>query len=106
MTRLFGEFLDDVTALTGHAFQTVTITADGADLKAGGLARLSATWTYVVQDNPFGTDFGRAVQEISRLLDLQYSCQVSPELLMSRSPGAHVGSLRALTSGLSEEWTV
>ncbi len=68
MTRLFTQFRDDVTALTGHAFQTVTITADGADLAAGGLARPSATWTYVVQDNPFGTDFGRAVKSISRLL--------------------------------------
>ena len=68
MTRLFSRFRDDVTALTGHAFQTVTITADGADLAAGGLARPSATWTYVVQDNPFGTDFGRAVKSISRLL--------------------------------------
>ncbi len=68
MTRLFSQFRDDVTALTGHAFQTITITADGADLAAGGLARPSATWTYVVQDNPFGTDFGRAVKAISRLL--------------------------------------
>jgi len=68
MTRLFSQFRNDVTALTGHAFQSVTITADGADLAAGGLARPSATWTYVVQDNPFGTDFGRAVKSISRLL--------------------------------------
>jgi preprotein translocase subunit SecA len=68
MTRLFSQFRGDVTALTGHAFQTITITADGADLAAGGLARPSATWTYVVQDNPFGTDFGRAVKSISRLL--------------------------------------
>ena len=68
MTRLFSQYRDDVTALTGHAFQTVTITADGADLAAGGLARPSATWTYVVQDNPFGTDFGRAVKAVSRLL--------------------------------------
>ena len=68
MTRLFSQFRDDVSTLTGHAFQTITITADGADLAGGGLARPSATWTYVVQDNPFGTDFGRAVKAISRLL--------------------------------------
>jgi len=68
MTRLFSQFRDDITTLTGHAFQTITITADGADLAGGGLARPSATWTYVVQDNPFGTDFGRAVKAISRLL--------------------------------------
>jgi preprotein translocase subunit SecA len=68
MTRLFSQFRDEVATLTGHAFQTITITADGADLAGGGLARPSATWTYVVQDNPFGTDFGRAVKAISRLL--------------------------------------
>jgi len=68
MTRLFSQFLDDVTAQTVATFQTARITTSGADLAAAGLKRPSATWTYVVQENPFGTDFGRAVQAISRLL--------------------------------------
>jgi preprotein translocase subunit SecA len=68
MTRLFSQFLDDVTAHTEATFQTAAITADGVDLAAVDLKRPSATWTYVVQENPFGTDFGRAVKSISRLL--------------------------------------
>jgi preprotein translocase subunit SecA len=68
VTRLFSQFLDDVTAQTEATFQTAAITVEGVDLAAADLKRPSATWTYVVQENPFGTDFGRAVQAISRLL--------------------------------------
>jgi preprotein translocase subunit SecA len=71
MTRLFSQFRDDVTALTGHAFQTITITKDGADLAGGGLARPSATWTYVVQDNPFGTAVERAMRRLAGRKDRQ-----------------------------------
>ena len=42
------------------------ITAEGADLDAAGLKRPSATWTYLVQDNPFGTDFDRALRRLVR----------------------------------------
>jgi preprotein translocase subunit SecA len=68
LTGMFGEFTGEVAAATEETFRTAPISADGADLAAAGLKRPSATWTYVVQDNPFGTDFGRAVQAISRLL--------------------------------------
>ena len=68
LTRLFGRFSGDVRDRARATFETTAITADGADLAAAGLKRPSATWTYVVQENPFGTDFGRAVQAVSRLL--------------------------------------
>ncbi|MFG1999580.1 accessory Sec system translocase SecA2 [Spirillospora sp. NPDC048911] len=35
-------------------FTTLTATPDGIDLTAAGLQRPSATWTYLVHDNPFG----------------------------------------------------
>ena len=60
--------LRDVEARSAHTFQTVTITADGADLEAAGLKRPTATWTYLVQDNPFGTDIDRALRDAGRLL--------------------------------------
>ena len=41
------------------------ITADGADLSAAGLKRPTATWTYLVQDNPFGTDIDRALRSVA-----------------------------------------
>jgi preprotein translocase subunit SecA len=68
LTRRFSEFTGQLAAATEQAFRAAPIGASGADLAAAGLKRPSATWTYVVQDNPFGTDFGRAVQAISRLL--------------------------------------
>jgi preprotein translocase subunit SecA len=33
-----------------------------------GLKRPTATWTYLVQDNPFGTDIDRALRRAGRLL--------------------------------------
>lgn len=33
---------------------TVTITSDGIDLEKEGLKRPSSTWTYLINDNPFG----------------------------------------------------
>ncbi len=68
LTGLFSRFIADVTERTAAAFQAAEITASGADLAGAGLKRPSATWTYVVQENPFGTDFGRAVKAISRFL--------------------------------------
>ncbi len=68
LTELFSQFTAEVSERTAAAFQAAEITADGADLAGAGLKRPSATWTYVVQENPFGTDFGRAVQAISRFL--------------------------------------
>jgi len=41
------------------------ITVAGADLDAAGLKRPSATWTYLVQDNPFGTVLDRALRRLS-----------------------------------------
>jgi preprotein translocase subunit SecA len=68
LTELFSRFTAEVSERAAAAFQAAEITADGADLAGAGLKRPSATWTYVVQENPFGTDFGRAVQAISRFL--------------------------------------
>jgi preprotein translocase subunit SecA len=52
--RAFATLLDDVAAHSAETFASVRVTADGADLDALGLKRPSATWTYLVQDNPFG----------------------------------------------------
>ena len=54
--------------LEGATFQTAPITDAGADLGAVGLKRPTATWTYLVQDNPFGTDIDRALRRVGRLL--------------------------------------
>jgi preprotein translocase subunit SecA len=68
LTRLFAPLLGEVASRSAESFQTVAITADGADLDAAGLKRPTATWTYLVQDNPFGTDIDRAIRGLGRLL--------------------------------------
>jgi preprotein translocase subunit SecA len=66
--RAFGGLLDDVAARSAQTFRTVPITADGADLDAAGLKRPTATWTYLVDDNPFGTHIDRAIRSLSRFV--------------------------------------
>jgi len=62
---LFGRLLDQVEEQSAETFRTAVITAAGADLDAAGLKRPSATWTYLVQDNPFGTGLDRALRRFS-----------------------------------------
>ena len=66
--RVFGGLLARVEEESAASFATVPVTADGADLSAAGLKRPSATWTYLVQDNPFGTDIDRALRSVARAL--------------------------------------
>ncbi len=66
--RLFDQFFDLVSRDSAETFMSVTIGDQGADLAAAGLKRPTATWTYVVQDNPFGTDLDRAVKNLRRIL--------------------------------------
>ena len=66
--RAFAGLLAGVEERSAESFGTVPITADGADLGAAGLKRPTATWTYLVQDNPFGTDLDRAMRSVARAL--------------------------------------
>ena len=66
--RAFTSLFDDVAERSAETFRTVPITADGADLAVAGLKRPTATWTYLVHDNPFGTDIDRAIQSVGRWL--------------------------------------
>ncbi|WP_084265551.1 accessory Sec system translocase SecA2 [Actinomadura macra] len=47
--------LADATRRSVTAFEALTASEDGIDLDAAGLQRPSATWTYLVHDNPFGS---------------------------------------------------
>jgi preprotein translocase subunit SecA len=66
--RAFSGLLADVEERSVGSFETVPITADGADLTAAGLKRPTATWTYLVQDNPFGTDIDRALRSVAHAM--------------------------------------
>ena len=63
--RAYRDLLDEVGRRSVATFETIDITADGADLEAAGLNRPTSTWTYLVQDNPFGSEWERIVRRLS-----------------------------------------
>jgi preprotein translocase subunit SecA len=64
--RAFGPLFEEAAAQSAETFRTAAITAGGVDLEAVGLKRPTATWTYLVHENPFGTDIDRALRSIAR----------------------------------------
>jgi len=64
--KLFASLLDQVQDRSAETFRTAAITGAGIDLDAAGLKRPTATWTYVVRDNPFGTPLDRALGQLAR----------------------------------------
>jgi preprotein translocase subunit SecA len=67
--KLFTSLLDRVQEESAETFRTVAITDEGVDLDAAGLRRPTATWTYVVHDNPFGTVLDRVFRGLARRKD-------------------------------------
>ncbi|MDT5035391.1 MAG: preprotein translocase subunit SecA [Micromonosporaceae bacterium] len=61
-TRLQSGIDDRIVA----TFDTAEITSDGWDLSDAGLSRPTATWTYMVHDNPFGSEMERFFTAIAK----------------------------------------
>ena len=62
----FAALLEEAAARSAQTFLTAPVTAGGVDLEAAGLKRPASTWTYLVHDNPFGTDIDRALRSVAR----------------------------------------
>ncbi|MEW9532150.1 accessory Sec system translocase SecA2 [Microbispora sp. NPDC049125] len=57
--------LDEVERRSKETFEKADVTRDLAEQ---GLKRPTATWTYLVQDNPFGSDWDRILKHVSNVL--------------------------------------
>jgi preprotein translocase subunit SecA len=55
----FDTLIADAWQDAAESFETAEITAGGLDEEASGVPRPTATWTYLVNDNPFGTEADR-----------------------------------------------
>ncbi|WP_427892483.1 accessory Sec system translocase SecA2 [Kribbella sp. GL6] len=55
----FDTLISDAWDDAVETFTTAEITADGLDEETSGIPRPTATWTYLVNDNPFGTEADR-----------------------------------------------
>jgi preprotein translocase subunit SecA len=62
----FRTLLEEAAARSAETFLTAEITPGGVDLEAMGLKRPTSTWTYLVHENPFGTDIDRALRSTAR----------------------------------------
>jgi preprotein translocase subunit SecA len=86
--RAFGLLLATAAERSAETFRLAEITADGVDLEASGLKRPTATWTYLVHENPFGTDIDRALRSVARRL--RKLADLSPALLHHADLVGHV----------------
>jgi len=81
--KLFSGMFTRIEEQSQETFLTAEITASGADLESIGLKRPTATWTYLVKDNPFGTDAGTALRRLkrrsSRAADTETDLEPEPE---------------------------
>ncbi|AZA11378.1 preprotein translocase subunit SecA [Corynebacterium gerontici] len=65
--REFKELANNAMSDAMAAFDTVVIDAQGARLEASGLPRPSATWTYMVSDNPLSGSGNSVIQGIGAI---------------------------------------
>lgn len=63
----FGELAERAVALARETFSAAEITADGVDLDGLGLHKPSATWTYMVNDNPLSSTGGSVMGSIASM---------------------------------------
>lgn len=63
-TDAFRRLRDGLLDRAAETFEQAVITEDGLDADATGLQQPSATWTYMVDDNPFGSGADRFLDAI------------------------------------------
>jgi preprotein translocase subunit SecA len=64
--KLFSTMFTQVEEHSAETFESAEITEDGLDLETAGVKRPTATWTYLIKDNPFGTDADAARRRLTR----------------------------------------
>ncbi|MFL6119494.1 accessory Sec system translocase SecA2, partial [Actinophytocola sp.] len=64
----FRKIQDEISERSVETLESAEIGPDGVDLAADGLRRPSATWTYMVHDNPFDTDAEQALQRVRAMI--------------------------------------
>ena len=66
--REFAELMSRIDDEIVKTFLSVNITRDGIDLESEGLRGPASTWTYLINDNPFGDVLQRLFKGLKRKL--------------------------------------
>ncbi|WP_269938373.1 accessory Sec system translocase SecA2 [Arthrobacter sp. HY1533] len=64
----FEGFLDDAHAAARRTVESLQVVDGGVDLEAAGIRRGSTTWTYMVDENPFGSQTDQIVKWLLKKL--------------------------------------
>jgi preprotein translocase subunit SecA len=64
----FRKIPDEISDRAVETLKSIEIGPDGVDLASDELRRPSATWTYMVHDNPFDTDAEQALQRVRAMI--------------------------------------
>ena len=68
--RAFCDLLNTIDECIVETFMSADITAEGIDMEKAGLRGPSSTWTYLINDNPFGDWFERFFKAAAHSRDL------------------------------------
>jgi preprotein translocase subunit SecA len=64
----FHKIVPAIQERSAKTLEEAEFTEDGIDLAASGVRRPSSTWTYLVHDNPFDSDFEQTLKQVRSLL--------------------------------------
>ncbi|MEY7971024.1 accessory Sec system translocase SecA2 [Saccharomonospora xinjiangensis] len=64
----FRRIKDELAKRSAKTLLEAEITGEDADLAGAGVKRPTSTWTYLVQDNPFGSDAEQALKKVRSML--------------------------------------
>lgn len=64
----FRRIKDELAKRSAKTLLEAEITGENADLAGAGVKRPTSTWTYLVQDNPFGSDAEQALKKVRSML--------------------------------------
>jgi preprotein translocase subunit SecA len=64
----FHKIIPGAAELSAKTLAEAELTDDGIDLAASGVRRANSTWTYLVHDNPFDSDFEQTLKRVRSML--------------------------------------
>ncbi|MEV8613213.1 accessory Sec system translocase SecA2 [Amycolatopsis sp. NPDC051373] len=69
----FHKIIPESAARASKTLEEAEITDDGIDLADAGVRRANTTWTYLVHDNPFDSDFEQTVKKVRSMMRMKKS---------------------------------
>lgn len=64
----FNQIVPEALEQAKESFEAATITSEGLDAATSGVTRPTSTWTYMVHDNPFGTEAEQALKKVRAMV--------------------------------------